>query len=71
MHECFQLWYLKSLALLLLIHDHLIPNVSGRYITPRVVAMSMPAEGTTALYRNKFEHVSGFLEEWHGDRYKV
>ena len=41
------------------------------YITPRVLAMSFPASGIEALYRNNIKRVADFLEAKHGKNYRV
>jgi hypothetical protein len=37
------------------------------YITPRIIAMSFPASGLEATYRNSVEDVGAFLTERHGE----
>lgn len=47
-------------------------NLDLTYITPRIVAMSYPAEGLiSATYRNELAEVARFLNEHHGDNYLV
>ncbi|EDQ86484.1 uncharacterized protein MONBRDRAFT_10809 [Monosiga brevicollis MX1] len=41
------------------------------YITPNIVAMGYPAEGTEAVYRNRYEDTLRFLEERHPGAYRV
>lgn len=41
------------------------------YITPTLVAMAFPGTGTTAFYRNRAKDVRKFLEQRHGNRYRV
>lgn len=41
------------------------------YITPRVIAMSIPGEGLTKLYRNSLDIVSEFLESKHRSHYLI
>ena len=41
------------------------------YITKRVIAMGYPATGCESFYRNSFKDVKQFLNEEHGDKYKV
>ena len=41
------------------------------YITPRVLAMSFPASGLESMYRNPIMKVQQFLEEKHGNKYKI
>jgi len=47
-------------------------NLDLTYISPRIIAMSMPGEGfLESTYRNKMSDVSKFLGEHHGDQYFV
>ncbi len=47
-------------------------NLDLTYITPRIIAMSLPAEGIiSTTYRNELAQVSRFLNEHHGDNYSV
>jgi len=42
------------------------------YITPRIIAMALPAEGIiSSTYRNELSEVAKFLHEYHGDKYMV
>lgn len=41
------------------------------YITDRVIAMGYPSDGTESLYRNKWDEVRMFLEDFHTQRYRV
>eukprot|EP01147_Barroeca_monosierra_P004592 gene4592-8582_t len=41
------------------------------YITPKIIAMGYPAEGTEAMYRNSYEDVYRLLEEKHATHYKL
>jgi hypothetical protein len=41
------------------------------YITPKVIAMSMPADKVKGFYRNSFDDVMLFLERRHFGHYKV
>jgi len=41
------------------------------YITPRLIAMSFPASGLEAVYRNNIESVSKFLLERHSQHFRV
>ena len=41
------------------------------YITPRIIAMSIPGEGLTKIYRNSLEIVSEFLESKHKSNYMI
>lgn len=47
-------------------------NLDLTYISPRIIAMAMPGEGLIqTVYRNELSEVSKFLNEHHGDKYKV
>ena len=47
-------------------------NLDLTYISPRIIAMSMPGEGIIeTAYRNELSEVSKFLNEHHGDLYAV
>ena len=46
-------------------------NLDISYITPRIIAMSFPASGFEAWYRNKISSVSKFLESKHQGAYKI
>lgn len=46
-------------------------NLDLTYITPRIIAMSFPASGVEAMYRNNIEEVSKFLNKKHGDNYYI
>ena len=41
------------------------------YITPRILAMALPASGFHAIYRNNEQHVAQFMNTRHADRYLV
>lgn len=41
------------------------------YITPRIVAMSLPGEGVHKMYRNSIDSVSKFLNEKHEGSYRI
>ena len=41
------------------------------YITPRIIAMSLPGEGLEAAYRNSIEDVAALLRSEHGEGYMV
>ena len=41
------------------------------YITKRIIAMGYPATGCESLYRNSFKDVKQFLNEGHGQKFKV
>ena len=41
------------------------------YITHRIIAMGYPATGCESFYRNSFKDVKQFLNEEHGDKFKV
>lgn len=41
------------------------------YVTSRVIAMSFPAKGLEAMYRNPYTDVVKFLSMKHGDNYRV
>ena len=40
-------------------------------ITPRIIAMGCPSEGTEGIYRNAMPEVSNFLKQFHENRFKV
>ena len=46
-------------------------NLDLSYITPRIIAMSIPGEGLSGLYRNNLNLVSEFLETRHKNKYQV
>jgi phosphatidylinositol-3,4,5-trisphosphate 3-phosphatase and dual-specificity protein phosphatase PTEN len=46
-------------------------NLDLTYITPKIIAMSLPGEGLHKFYRNPIESVSKFLNEQHAGKYKV
>eukprot|EP01137_Pigoraptor_chileana_P011340 Opistho-2@62032 len=46
-------------------------EIDMSYITSRVVAMSYPAEGMEAMYRNNIDHVRSYLEQKHPAHYAV
>eukprot|EP01012_Entosiphon_sulcatum_P067499 TRINITY_DN9723_c0_g1_i1.p1 TRINITY_DN9723_c0_g1~~TRINITY_DN9723_c0_g1_i1.p1 ORF type:complete len:605 (+),score=97.54 TRINITY_DN9723_c0_g1_i1:2083-3897(+) len=41
------------------------------YITPRVIAMGFPSEGSEGIYRNPMEEVQRFFAQRHGTSYKI
>ena len=41
------------------------------YITPCIIAMGFPSESFEGLYRNNMQDVQSFLQQRHGDQYKV
>ncbi|EDQ84558.1 uncharacterized protein MONBRDRAFT_12682 [Monosiga brevicollis MX1] len=41
------------------------------YITPRIIAMSLPATGLQAAYRNNLKDVAAFLNSKHGSNYMI
>jgi tensin len=41
------------------------------YITPRIIAMSFPASGLEATYRNSLQDVSAVLRQRHGENFMV
>ena len=41
------------------------------YITPRIIAMSIPGQGVHKVYRNNIDSVSAFLNERHPGFYKI
>lgn len=65
--------------------DYLRKKVSGKknrhqegeydldlsYITPRIIAMSLPGEGVHKVYRNSIDSVAKFLREKHTNKFKV
>ena len=46
-------------------------NLDLSYITPRLVAMSLPGEGVHKVYRNSISSVSRFLNTRHAHKYKI
>ena len=46
-------------------------NLDLTYITPRVIAMGFPSEGTEGVYRNPMSEVVSFLETRHREHYMV
>lgn len=47
-------------------------NLDLTYITPRIIAMSLPADSIIAsTYRNELSEVAQFLHEHHGSNYLV
>lgn len=46
-------------------------NLDLTYITPRILAMSYPASGMEAMYRNNIDDVARFLKKHHGDNYYI
>lgn len=46
-------------------------NLDLSYITPRIIAMSIPGEGLTKFYRNSLDIVSEFLESKHRSHYLI
>ena len=47
-------------------------NLDLTYITPRIIAMSLPAEGIiSSTYRNELSEVAQFLHEHHSENYLV
>jgi phosphatidylinositol-3,4,5-trisphosphate 3-phosphatase and dual-specificity protein phosphatase PTEN len=47
-------------------------NLDLTYITPRIIAMSLPADGIiSSAYRNELSEVAQFLHEHHGSNYLV
>src|SRR5574343_423112 len=46
-------------------------NLDLSYITPRIIAMSIPGEGLSKLFRNNLNLVSEFLETRHKNKYQV
>ena len=46
-------------------------NLDLSYITPRIIAMSLPGEGVHKVYRNSIDSVSKFLNEKHEGKYRI
>ena len=41
------------------------------YITPRIIAMGFPSEGTESVYRNPMDQVQKFFHSKHADKFKI
>ena len=41
------------------------------YITPRVIAMGFPSEGTEGVYRNPRSEIIRFFDKYHKNRFRV
>ena len=52
-------------------HHEGIYDLDLSYITPRIIAMSLPGEGLQKAYRNSIDSVSSFLKEKHKINCKV
>lgn len=52
-------------------HSELGFNLDLSYITPRVIAMAIPGEGISKLYRNNIEDIKDFLNIKHFDKYFI
>ena len=46
-------------------------NLDLTYVTPRIIAMSLPGEGVHKMYRNSITSVSKFLYEKHRGKFKI
>jgi phosphatidylinositol-3,4,5-trisphosphate 3-phosphatase/dual-specificity protein phosphatase PTEN len=46
-------------------------NLDLTYVTPRIIAMSLPGEGMSGLYRNPIDQVATFLYKNHGPNHIV
>ncbi|OMJ82133.1 hypothetical protein SteCoe_17251 [Stentor coeruleus] len=46
-------------------------NLDLTYITPRIIAMSLPGEGVHKMYRNSIDSVAKFLAEKHRSKFKI
>jgi len=46
-------------------------NLDLSYITERIIAMAIPGEGLSKIYRNPLESVSKFLNEHHKSNYMI
>ncbi|KAG0627365.1 hypothetical protein M758_2G195200 [Ceratodon purpureus] len=46
-------------------------NLDLTYITPRLIAMACPAEGTESIFRNPMSEVLRFLTLFHDNHFKV
>lgn len=46
-------------------------NLDLTYVTPRIIAMAIPGEGMSKIYRNPLESVSKFLSDHHEGKYLI
>lgn len=53
------------------VDDKLDINIDLAYITPNTIAMSVPATGMAALYRNPITEVAKFFQERHAGKYLI
>lgn len=46
-------------------------NLDITYITDRIIAMSFPASGLEAMYRNSKSEIIKYLDKYHKDHFKI
>jgi len=46
-------------------------NLDLTYITPRLIAMGLPGQGVSTLWRNRVEEVASFLDKNHFGHYRI
>eukprot|EP01012_Entosiphon_sulcatum_P068717 TRINITY_DN9906_c0_g1_i2.p1 TRINITY_DN9906_c0_g1~~TRINITY_DN9906_c0_g1_i2.p1 ORF type:complete len:794 (-),score=145.10 TRINITY_DN9906_c0_g1_i2:106-2433(-) len=46
-------------------------NLDLTYITPRIIAMGFPSEGSEGIFRNPMDEVQAFFVKYHGENYRI